>query len=309
MKKKLLISGAGGSLFPYLFKKLEARYELYLLDSDPMVPQWYPDQKIFTVPLVSDECYESEVIKIIEKYDIDFYIPLIDEEILKAINISKQIDVKVLAPSKEFVALALNKFHLMHTLSEHKISTIETIMADEFSDQIPYPVFLKPNIGRGSRGIKKINNHKEFEAYFELEDYTKDEVLVQPFIGGDEYTVSVTVNNLNKLIAIVPKRVYIKKGITKHAQSIKDDKIEKVCRKIVEVLKPKGSFNVQLKVYHDAIYIFEINPRYSTTLVLSIESGINEIDFNISYYDEENVPEVSRFEEKTLIRRWENIFY
>lgn len=309
MKKRLLISGVGGSLFPYLIKKLEKKYDLFLIDSDPLVAKLYQNKNILIVPLVKENSFEDTIIKIIKQHNIDFYIPLIDEEILKAIDIAKKTGIKALSPSKEFVELSLDKYKLMKKLKEEKISNIKTIIAKEFKNDIDYPVFLKPNIGRGSRGIRKIANDAELEAYFTLEEYSKDEVLVQPFIGGEEYTVSVTVNNLNKLIAIVPKLVFIKQGVTKHAKSCKNEQIEKACKKIVQTLKPKGSFNVQLKIYNNEIFIFEINPRYSTTLVLSVESGINEIDLNIANCDKDDVKYIEDFKEITLIRRWDNFFY
>lgn len=308
--QKLLLSAAGGSLFPYLFNILENKFNLYLMDSDSKVKYMYPDKKIFIVPKVNHHNFESEIMRIIKENNIDFYIPLIDEEIIKAIEISKKTNIKVLSPSRKFVELCLDKFKLMQILDRKNISNIPTSFANIFkNDDFDYPLFLKPNIGRGSRGIKKIDNINEFESYFILEKYSKDEVLVQPFIEGDEYTVSVTVNNLNEIIAIVPKLVFLKEGITKHACSKKNNLIETVCKEIVEKLSPKGSFNVQLKLYKNNVYIFEINPRFSTTLVLSVASGINEIELAINNYDNKNVNYISDFKEINLIRGWENYFY
>ncbi len=309
MKKRLLFSGAGGSIFPYMFKALENEYDVYAMDSDEKITKLYSDEKIFIVPNVVDKNFESVITNIIQDNNIDVYIPCIDEEMLIAIEISKKMGIQILSPSKVFVQLCLDKYELMKVLSDKKISNIETCMADKYNESFNYPIFLKPNIGRGSRGIKKIDNLAEYEAYFLLEEYKKSEVLVQPFIGGDEYTVSVTVNNLNKLISIIPKIVFTKQGITKHAQSVKHDKIEGICKKIVAVLNPNGSFNVQLKLLNNEIYIFEINPRFSTTLVLSVASGVNEIDLAIRNFDNENVEYISDFTETTLIRRWENFFY
>ncbi|WP_458700352.1 ATP-grasp domain-containing protein [Sulfurospirillum sp. 1307] len=307
--KKLLISGLGGSLFPYLIEKLNKQYEMIFIDSNPNVLRLYPNERIYIVPNATEPTFEQVVIKIIKKHLIDFYIPLIDEEILKAINIAQKTNIKVLAPSKQFVKLSLNKYKLMQTLMDLNISHIPTFFANNFSDQIKYPLFLKPNIGRGSRGIRKIENHDQFNAYFIFEPYKKNEVLVQPYIDGTEYTVSVTVNNLNQLISIVPKLVYLKTGITRYAKSIKHKKIEKLCKNLVGTLKPCGSFNVQLKEYNGVLYIFEINPRYSTTTVLSVESGINEIDLNIKNYNKNKIDYMNDFKETFLLRRWENIFY
>ena len=309
MKKRLLFSGAGGSIFPYMFEQLKDEYEVFAMDSDEKVAKLYKNEKIFTVPNINEENFELVIENIIAEHKIDIYIPSIDEEILIAIEISKKMGIQVLSPSEDFVKLCLDKFELMKALTNAKVSNIETYMADKYNEDFDYPIFLKPNIGRGSRGIKKIDNFNEYEAYFTLEEYKKEEVLVQPFVGGDEYTVSVTVNNLNQLISIVPKIVFTKQGITKHAQSIKHEKIEKICKKIVELLSPNGSFNVQLKLLDNEIYIFEINPRFSTTLVLSVASGVNEIDLAIQNFNKKEVEYIEDFKEIKLIRRWENVFY
>jgi carbamoyl-phosphate synthase large subunit len=309
MKKRLLFSGAGGSIFPYMFDVLKEEYDVYAMDSDPKIAKLYANEKIFTVPNISDDLFESVIVDIIKENKIDVYIPGIDEEILIAISIAKKMGIEILSPSEDFVKLCLDKFNLMHVLSNQSLSHIETYMGNEYTEELQYPIFLKPNIGRGSRGIKKINSLEEYEAYFILEEYSKEEVLVQPFVGGEEYTVSVTVNNKNKLIAIVPKIVYTKQGITKYAKSVKHQLIETVCKNIVMTLKPKGSFNVQLKLVGSKVYIFEINPRFSTTLVLSVASGINEIDLAVKNMNKENVEYIDDFTEIKLIRRWENFFY
>jgi carbamoyl-phosphate synthase large subunit len=307
--KKILFSGAGGSIFPYMFEVLEKKYEVYVMDADEKVKYMYPNKRVYIVPKVNNTNFENEISKIILDNNIDFYVPLIDEEIIKAIKISKKLGIKVLSPSENFVKLCLNKYNLMNLLNEKKISTIKTKYMNLYNDEFNYPIFLKPNVGRGSRGIRKINNKEEKEAYFILEKYKKNEVLVQPYIEGVEYTVSVTVNNLNEIIAIIPKLVFTKEGITKHAQSIKNDLIEKKCKEIVKKLKPCGSFNVQLKLINNEIFIFEINPRFSTTLVLSVASGVNEIDLVIQNYNKNNVEYIDNFNEVKLIRRWENLFY
>ena len=307
--KKILFSGAGGSIFPYMFEALEKKYEVYAMDADEKVKYMYPNKRVYIVPKVNDVNFEDEISKIILDNNIDFYVPLIDEEIIKAIKIARKLGIKVLSPSENFVKLCLNKYHLMNVLAEKKISNIKTKYMHLYNDEFDYPIFLKPNVGRGSRGIRKINNRAEKEAYFILEKYKKNEILVQPYIEGDEYTVSVTVNNLNKIISIIPKLVFIKEGITKYAQSIKNDLIIEKCKEIVKKLNPCGSFNVQLKLINNDIFIFEINPRFSTTLVLSIASGVNEIDLVIQNYNKSNVEYINNFNEIKLIRRWENLFY
>lgn len=309
MRKKLLISGAGGSLFPYLTDVLSEKYDVILTDSSELVKKLYPESDIRIVPKVVDPSFEKTMTDIIKNEGVDYYIPLIDEEILIAHRVAAECGVRVLSPSPEFVSLCLDKLALMKALAECGISVIPTETADRYDGSYGFPLFLKPKTGRGSRGAMRICSREAFDAYFVLENYTKEEVLVQPYIDGQEYTVSVVTNSVNRLISVVPKIVYLKQGVTKHAACAHHKGIETLCRKVVENFTPCGSFNVQLKEDCGKLHIFEINPRYSTTLVLSTAAGINEIDLNIEHYDDNNAPYLDEFKSVELIRRWENVFY
>ena len=41
MKLKLLVSGLGGSLFPYLHEQLQDKYEMYYVDADEQLEKIY----------------------------------------------------------------------------------------------------------------------------------------------------------------------------------------------------------------------------------------------------------------------------
>ena len=198
----------------------------------------------------------------------------------------------------------------MKKLMEMGISTNITIKGDEFKWQFPSPVFVKPNIGRGSRGIRKIMNDKQLDAYYCLENYAPSEVIIQPYIDGIEYTVGVVVNSKNQIISISPKKVIQKKGITISAVTENNEIISDLARKITKKLKPKGPFNIQLFLNEKLTpVIFEINPRFSTTLVLSYEAGVDEISLLIDNYTNDKVKELKAKENIFLYRQWNNTFF
>ncbi|MBI2309894.1 ATP-grasp domain-containing protein [Candidatus Collierbacteria bacterium] len=311
MKKIVLISGVGGSLFPYFIEKLEKKYRLVLIDSNDVVKHTYPNSNIIVVPSVKDPQYRTVIDKLIRNLHVDYYIPLIDEEILQAIEIAKtQRNLKLIAPNQSFVQLCLDKFRLMKKLTQLQISQVLTWRADRGPARLSFPVFLKPITSRGSRGARRIDNMEQLQAYFLFESYSKYDVMIQEYLEGEEYTVSVAVNNLNHLIAIVPKQVILKKGITLHAVTRKNEIISAICRVIVDKLKPYGPFNVQLKVCKDQVKIFEVNPRFSTTSVLTCEAGVNEFDLCMKLYGKTSIKEIDSYQEGLfLYRRWENCFY
>lgn len=310
-KRNILISAAGGSLFPYIFTSFSDEFVIHTVEANPVFKKIYQNKKIHILPKVLDKNYIAAVVDLLQRKNIEFYIPLIDEEIPLAYVIAQHIrGLKIIAPKLSFVKLCLDKFSLMKKLSENNISHIHTLKADLASFRtLKYPVFVKPIVGRGSRGSMSIMNKRQLDAYFLFQDYSKKEVIIQDLLIGQEYTVSVTVNNKNKILAIVPKKVIEKKGVTIHAVTKKNKIITKVCQNIVEVFMPEGSFNVQLILVGGTPFIFEINPRFSTTSILTCEAGVNEFELCIQNYDKTEVTLIDFKENVYLYRRWESCFY
>ncbi|GJM33458.1 MAG: carbamoyl phosphate synthase [Saprospiraceae bacterium] len=312
MKKNLLLSGLGGSLFPYLHHYLQRYYHLFYVDSNQTLSQLYPGLNFFHSPLVTEKAYESLIKEIISSHKIHYYIPLIDEEILFAKNkINGFHDVHVISPQESFVKLCLNKFDLMNKLRDASISNVESYTGANFNWEIKAPIFIKPITGRGSRGIRKIKSPKELNAYYELEPYQPEEIIIQPFLEGTEYTVGVLVNNVNKAIAISSKRIISKKGITIMAVTENNKAIDEVVLKIVDKLKPGGPFNVQLILTPDSeVKIFEINPRFSTTSIMEFEGGLDLFSLYIGNLNQDYQGDIQRPKSGLVLhRRWENCFY
>lgn len=312
--KNILISGLGGSLFPFLHDTLKDQYNLFYVDSNKTLSTVYANLNFFPAPLVDAPEYFSFIRGIIDQEKIDIYIPLIDEEIVGAIKTFSAKGNKpiVLSPDIEFCKLCLDKFKLMKALSLAEISTIDTYLPHYLPKEFKYPVFIKPRQGRGSRDIRVIHSQDQLKAFLILNDhYSDQDMMVQEYIQGQEYTVGVLTNNKNDLITICSKKVLQKKGITLSAVTENNPTINRTVEQIVDKFQPKGPFNVQLFLTKDdQVKIIEINPRFSTTSILSGRAGINKIKLYIDHFDIpfEHDPLLPR-EGVYLYRRWESLFY
>ncbi len=310
--KNILISALGGSLFPYLHNQLKKKYNLFYIDADEGLKDLYPDYQFIAAPLVGDEKYIPFLKNLIEEHQIDVYIPLIDEEIEKAHLINDLYpDLILISPTLEFSEKTLHKYNLMLFLDKNEVSSIPTWNGAQMDQIAGYPVFVKPIFGRGSRGIRKINSQKEFDAYVILEKYNPEDILVQELVVGQEYTVGVLTNNRNDILCISSKKVIKKQGITKHAVTENAPNIEAVVKKINDLLLPAGPYNVQLFVTpSNEIKIFEINPRFSTTSIMSFAGGVDEVSLYLDFYDKEYNGPIIRPKENLFLRRsWKNNFY
>lgn len=311
IKQNILISGLGGSLFPTLHNYLKEKYNLFYVDSNSNLDKIYKDYNFFLAPLIESKKYIKFIKNIIKKNKINYYIPLIDEEITGAKKLEGWEGVKVISPTTQFSELCLDKHKLMQCLNNLNISNLPSYLGNDFINQLKYPLFVKPNIGRGSRGIRKINNKDQLKAYFTLEDTPPEETLIQPFIQGKEYTVGINVNPNNEILSICSKRIIEKKGITRIGIIEDNTHITKACKEITEQLKPCGPFNVQLMLdKNNYVHIFEINPRFSTTTIMEYASGLDLISSYIEYSDKEyNSSPIIPKDNLVLYRKWDNTFY
>lgn len=306
-KKNILITAAGGSSSIYFAKKMQDSFNIFLVDASADTPAKFLDLPFSVVPFGNHPDFEKEVDKLIDQWSIDWIVSTVDKELLTIKKLCNLKDnVQSILPSKEFIELCLNKKKLMVALGKYDISHL---LPFQSLDEIKYPAMIKPPSGTGSREVHIVNNRRQVEGYLKLYQKNFRDLLIQPYIEGQEFTVSVIVNNFNSIIGIVPKRVIVKRGITRVAVTETNQIINRACETIVKKLEPSGPFNVQLKFIDDQIFIFEINPRLSTTAVLTEKAFGDEIKLCIDYFGKKIFNNLPQLKSGVYLYRYEeNIF-
>ncbi len=283
--KTIFMTGGGGAgtIAATKFLKELGKYRIILGDMDKWAAGLRFGDKYYILPAGKDEQFIDVVRDIIIKEHVDVFIPLVDEEILKSYKLKKDFpNLTILLPEYNFAKVALDKWILIKELKEVGIPYPKTYLANDEYVEIEYPFNAKPRIGRGSRKVMEIKSKKQLEAYKVLSDLNGDEILLQEKIEGKEFTVSVVVYSDGNILAVVPKEVIYKRGITIVAITRANKEIENLCIEIQNRLKANGPFNVQLILREDGVpIVFEINPRFSTTIALTMAAGVNEIDILI----------------------------
>lgn len=210
---------------------------------------------------------------------VDVVVSVVDEE-LEPLCELEAAGVKVVQPERAFIRLALDKLGLMRQFSESGLPAPRTELATEIDlEKLIYPVIIKPRVGRGSRGILIARDEHSLTAGLAASLYPRDELIVQKLVVGPEYTVSVVLWRDGEVQAVVPKEIIDKRGVTRAAVTRKNEKIDSYCRDIQRCFGANGPFNVQLCVDRSdgTPYAFEINPRFSTSITLTMAAGVNEL--------------------------------
>jgi carbamoyl-phosphate synthase large subunit len=275
--KTVFITGAGGAAIPGLIKHLKKKgYRVIAGDMDNLAIGLYLADKGFILPKGQSPDFLPTMRKICKNESVDAVIPLVDEELSAAIDLEKE-KIPVILPRKDFIDVCLDKYKLMKQLEEHHIAVPKTKLASEGFNGLSFPIIAKPRVGRGSRGVQLLTSEKDFYRYIEGVN-SLDSILLQEYIDGKEFTVSSVVWRDGNVMGIVPKEIIQKQGVTKSAISRRNSNIEKICIDVQQKLKADGPFNVQLMLNDKGEpFIFEINPRFSTSISLTIASGMDEL--------------------------------
>lgn len=278
-KINVLLTCAGGASLPFLIKLLKRKgFRVFTADMNPKAVGLFLADKGFVIPPGRSSDFLPKLKALCQKEKVDVLVPLADEELLKACKLEKD-GITVILPRAEFIKMCLDKYIQMKKLKQTGILVPKTSLASESFKKMNFPLVIKPRVGRGSRGLRVIKSKRELQET--LKDISNDlgNFLVQEYVDGTEYTVSVVVWRDGKVQAVVPKEIISKKGITKLAVTRRNLKINTVCRNIQKTFKANGPFNVQLKINKEdgRPYIFEVNPRFSTTITLTIKAGVDEL--------------------------------
>lgn len=200
----------------------------------------------------------------------------------------------MLSPSKS-LEICQNKVKFFKFCEENNIETPKTYWNDE---DIKYPAFTKPILGKGSRGCHKVIN----------EDYLVDfkNNITQEYVDWPEYTVDLFTDFDGKVISVVPReRIKVVHGEshisqTKNIPVIINESI-RLCKKLNLI----GHNVIQCFYKNDKVKFIEVNPRFGGGSNLSFRSGANSPKFLIELLKSKSVPsQIGQFKENLSMYRY-----
>jgi carbamoylphosphate synthase large subunit len=301
--KKILITGAGGAGSIEIWNLLNKKYKLYFCDQDiSLIHTSIPDNRKFQVPSAKNSLFIKSINSIITKFKINLLVPTVDEEI--SALFSKKNNIKnIFCPPKKISLVFLDKFKTSVFLKNNKLSDLNSFLVKR-KNFFPKNnnLIVKPRFGRGSIMIHRISNYSQFKSYLNLYKLKAADVIVQKFIKGQEYTIFVDTDKNGKLKSIVPVKVLRKKGVTLHGITDNNKKIIDFVKKLNTKFKSQNSYNLQLIIKKRKIYVIEINPRISTTFIITLKLGydpFSKLNRKVIFLPKKQI---------SLKRFWSNLF-
>lgn len=315
---RVLVTAAGGDIGIGAIQSLQkASHETIAVDMDPHGAGLYIADQGIPVPPATDEAWPKAMAQIVEEYNVDVVIPLIDQELQELDRLQSALskDTPVIVPRKELVEKTIDKKEMYEYFSEHGLRIPDTSTADspgglfELQDQ-DFPKIVKPRYGQGGRGVQVIHDPEDLRQYIDENETDASNLLIQDYIGGPEYTSNVAVSKDNGLLSIVTKEVPERDGYTALGITRDNPTVREACRKAFEELEPAGPINVQHMTDDEGVpYLIEINPRFSGSSCLTVEAGVNEFDMLVRDALGEKVEPIDEYETGLSIIRYTDQIY
>ncbi|ALM27700.1 ATP-grasp domain-containing protein [Bacillus altitudinis] len=241
------------------------------------------------MPNIHDEGFIDQLNRIIKENKIDFIFPAHDSVVLN------------LAQNRERLhAIVITSDQLTCEISRSKKKTYEFFekqsfvpkMYEKVDDVDTFPVFLKPDVGQGSKGVALARNKKELEFY----KNNQSDLLILEYLPGKEYTIDCFTNRNGELEYTGRReRKRIKSGISVNSSTLPmDEQTTQIAQEINKHLKFRGAWFFQIKEDVNGQYkLLEVAPRIAGTMALYRNKGVNfpllslydRMDFDIKIED------------------------
>ena len=291
-KKKIIVLGSGpirigqGIEFDYscvhcVWTLKELGYEVIIINNNPetVSTDFDTGDRLYFEPLTNEDV--MNVIK--AENPIGVVVAFGGQTAIKLTKFLDKKGIKILGTSAESIDIAedrerfdelLEKYGIFRPKGESVMTLDEALTAAE---RLEYPVLLRPSYVIGGQNMTIAYTDDDVKQYMAiiLAQGIENPVLVDKYMMGTELEVDCISDGEDVLIPGIME--HIERAGVHSGDSIavyppynlNDMMLEKICdvsQKLALELGTQGLVNIQYLIYHNELYVIEVNPRASRTI-------------------------------------------
>ncbi|MEE9361877.1 MAG: ATP-grasp domain-containing protein [Cellulophaga sp.] len=290
MNLKILITGCGGDIGQSVGKIIKQYEPSFLIGcdiSDKNAASFIFDNFFLSLPC-SDKNYLNSIEKVIKKHSIDIVIPIAEPELRfysNLGNIDKIGKAKLICANPKSLKIGFDKLLTSQFLEANNLPFPKTTLLSDIEELSDYPAIIKSRTGSGSSTVYIVKDENDF-IYLKRKH---PEFILQEYLPSDqgEFTCGLFRSEKGEIRSIILKRE-LTGGYSGYGEVIVNLEITNLLETIAERLELNGSINVQLRMTSRGPVIFEINPRFSSTVLFRHMFGFKDLLWSIE--DKVNMP-------------------
>jgi carbamoyl-phosphate synthase large subunit len=292
MKKIHVLITGSGSLYgvAVIQSLLQSKLNVKLVAADtlPHALGLHLAHRAYIVPpVVEEQPYLNRLLEIIKKEAIHAIFITSSQELPFYSRYKKMIEdktgCKVFTNTDKVFSICSDKWKTINFLKDHHFPYPITIrypedqeQMDDFLKDVGFPVIVKPRRGKGSEDLHVVQDVRCLKKVLS----GKKDMILQQYLPGEqeEFTVGICSGADGNILSAIALNRQLQNGITMFATSNPNQykEITEYCKKVAATLKPYGPCNFQLRLWKGKAYIFEMNPRFSSTTGIRTLLGVNE---------------------------------
>ena len=279
-------------------------------DVNPLSPAVHVADRAYRVPMSSDPAYIDEVREICGLEQIRLVVPTIDDELptfAAAIELFRAQGVYIACSPEPANTLCNDKLATCRHLRAAGVPAALSFDRADLPPDVALPLFIKPKTGRGAVGAFPVRTRRELEFFL---DYVPDPI-VQEYLDGPEFTIDVLCDIDGRPLAIVPReRVVIRAGVIDRGRTVNDPRLIALAEDACRAIRFAGPINIQCRMRGNGAVIFEINPRFSGGIPLTIQAGADFPQMLIRLALGRQVePQIGEFRDQLWMTSFETSFF
>lgn len=284
MKKyNILVTGCGGDIGQSIGKILKESPMFNKVigadTTDEHAGKFIFDQMV-KLPLCSSTDYLASLEKMIMEFAIDLLIPISEPELrfFTEQGVADEIfNIKLICANLRSREVGFDKLSTTDFLKEANLPFPETFVIAEMSSG-KLPLLLKSRKGSGSKSIFILRDEEDFSFYKKkYPDFIAQELIAN---SPDEFTCGLFRTKSGDIRTIIYKRKLVD-SYSGYGEVVENESVNELLHTIADNLNLKGSINVQLKISDKGPCVFEINPRFSSTVKFRHMMGFEDLIWSI----------------------------
>jgi carbamoyl-phosphate synthase large subunit len=297
--------------FTQALKRLGFGGNVVTTDMNNLSPGLYFGSKHYIVPLTTDPQYIPIIKSICFRERIHLLVPTIDDELPlfgRHKKDFKATGIQVAVSSENTGLICNDKYKTAQFLLKKGIPFARTWLPEELDfAKLQYPLFIKPRTGRGSVDAFTVYNERELRFFLE---YVPNPG-VQEFLQGKEFTIDLLADFNGKVISVVPReRMVVRSGVTDRGQTLNHSGMIQLGIRTAEALDIRGPANIQVKLNDGTATLFEVNPRFSGGIPLTIAAGADFPAWLIEMCSGRKVrPCIGKFTDRLIMACYESAIF
>ena len=296
MNVLLTCAGRRNYLIQFFRDALGPAGKVFAADASAHAPALREADAAFMLPRLDDPAYLDQLLVVCREQRVDLLISLNDYELpllARHRDCFRAIGTLPVISAPAVVETCYDKWRSFRFLDAHGIPTARTYRTlDAARDAlatgaVAFPLVVKPRWGSGSCGIEQARDAEELALVYALATKRHAHslpaaqcadlpILIQEWLGGEEYGLDVVNDLEGRYAATLPKRKRIMRaGETDRAITVQHDGLERLGATLGAALGHIGNLDCDVFVSGETCAVLEMNPRFGGGYPFAHIAGAN----------------------------------